>query len=174
MSQSFWIYTDGSGVSSGNVRSGSYAAMIVGQDDKISYVAGTCCPTTNNRMEFSAIIASLVFIADNLGALTHECSVTITTDSEITAGIITGENVPKKNLDLFAQFNCVKEGFKEISVVWENRDTNPLQSQADAMCHILRTKFDDLVSRMVETEDFKSLELTRKSMDPSKQFPLLS
>lgn len=167
MNRNFWIYSDGSGVTSG-IKSGSYAAMIIDGSGKANYVAGACCPTTNNRMEMTAIIAALVFIRQELGEVLHDNAVTIVTDSQITAGIIDGSNVAKKNLDLCAQLDYLKSGFESLSVLFTKRNSELPQNQADAMCHILRSHFEHTVKEMIELPEFESLTLNRDSIECPK------
>lgn len=73
------IYTDGA--CSGNPGPGGWGAILVyGQNEK--ELSGGAAATTNNRMELTAVIASLE-------ALKEPCDVTLTTDSKYVADGIT-------------------------------------------------------------------------------------
>ena len=162
--QSFWIYTDGSATTLG-VRSGSYAAMILGNEGRPVMVAGACSETTINRMELTAINAALYRIREISKHAVHGVVVTIVTDSQITQKMITGEHQRKANLDLWASFDMLVQGFENITVIHSNRNTEPPQAQADAVCHILRTQFAELVSKIVASPEFESFQID-KSFNP--------
>ena len=94
------LYTDGSCL--GNPGPGGYAAVLHcnGRFGKLSAgrtkeITGSANHTTNNRMELQAVIAGLQ-------ALKRRCQVTVVTDSQYVATILTNGRA-KANLDLVQQ-----------------------------------------------------------------------
>lgn len=158
--RSFWIYTDGSAVTTG-VRSGSYAAMILEGDEPPRLVAGACSETTINRMELLAINAAIWRISEVLRGAVHDVKVTVVTDSQVTERSITGVNRRSANLDLWASFDMLVRDFGEITVIHSSRNTEAPQAQADAICDICRKQFDTLVSGLVADERFAKFEISR-------------
>lgn len=161
--RSFWIYTDGSGTDLG-FKTGAYSATIMLPNNTFHTVAGTCFPTTNNRMELSAINASLFFVRELLNDVVHNVSLNIVSDSEITVNIIKGTNRAHKNTDLWAQFRQLQNGFESISASHIPRNSEQAQSQADAICHVLRVHFEEVVERVMSSEDFKTMSFSKTSI----------
>jgi ribonuclease HI len=160
-SQSFWIYSDGSALSSG-VRSGAYAAMILGDHGLPVMVVGACNETTINRMELAAINAALLRVRELSRDAVHGLSVTITTDSQVTQHLISGEKKRGSNLDLWAQFDVLSSGFEKIDVVHISRNTEPPQAQADVLCDAARRAIHKVVEKALAHEKFVTFELTKK------------
>jgi ribonuclease HI len=159
---SYWIYTDGSAKTTG-IRAGSYAAMILEEGAAPLLVAGACNETTVNRMELLAINSALRRVFDLLGGAVHGVKVTIVTDSQITQRAIIGENKRNANLDIWAQFDVLCMGFEEITVLHKERNTEAPQAQADAICDFCRKIFEDLVLKIIKSEQFAGNEITRKT-----------
>ena len=83
------LYTDGSCL--GNPGPGGYAAVLH-CNGRTKEITGSANHTTNNRMELQAVIAGLQ-------ALKRRCQVTVVTDSQYVATILTNGRA-KANLDL--------------------------------------------------------------------------
>ena len=83
------LYTDGSCL--GNPGPGGYAAVLH-CNGRTKEITGSTNHTTNNRMELQAVIAGLQ-------ALKCRCQVTVVTDSQYVATILTNGRA-KANLDL--------------------------------------------------------------------------
>ena len=107
------IYTDGA--CKGNPGPGGWGAVLLLGDSEKELFGGES-PTTNNRMELTAVIKAL-------GALKRACSVDIYTDSQyvrqgITAwmrnwkarGWRTADNKPVKNEDLWRRLDALTVG----------------------------------------------------------------
>lgn len=161
--RSFWIYTDGSGTDLG-LKTGSFSATIMLPNNTFHTVAGACFPTTNNRMELSAINAALFFIREMLNDVVHNVSLNIISDSEITVNIIKGINRAHKNTDLWAQFRQLQSEFESISANHIPRNSEQAQGQADAICHVLRVHFEEVAERIMNSEDFKTLSFSKTSI----------
>ena len=86
------LYTDGSCI--GNPGPGGYAAVL-SYNGRTKEITGSTNHTTNNRMELQAVIAGLQ-------ALKCRCQVTVVTDSQYVATILTNGRA-KANLDLVQQ-----------------------------------------------------------------------
>lgn len=159
---SYWIYTDGSAKTTG-IRSGSYAAMILEEGSAPMLVTGACNETTVNRMELLAINSALRRVFDLLGGALHGVKVTIVTDSQMTQRTIIGENKRSANLDLWAQLDVLCLGFEEITVLHRERNIEAPQAQADAICDFCRKVFEELVLKIIKSEQFAGNEITRKT-----------
>lgn len=88
------MYIDGA--CSGNPGPGGYAAIILyGPPNEPSFqdtIVGGKRHTTNNRMEFTALLEGLKII-------THSCTVAVFTDSRLVIGLLSG-GWKRKNLQL--------------------------------------------------------------------------
>ena len=124
MSKQITVFTDGS--SRGNPGPGGWGA-IVASDLNVYELAGQENPTTNNRMELSAVIASLEFLRDH--NQTGE-SVTIYSDSQYfkngfeswmygwqKKGWVTAKKEPVLNQDLWQKLLDLKPVFTNLDIV---------------------------------------------------------
>lgn len=115
------IFTDGA--CSGNPGPGGWGAVLR-YGDKVREMSGGAADTTNNRMELTAVIASL-------SALKEPCRVVITTDSKYVADSVTkkwvygwqkknwvrAKNEPVPNTDLWKQLLPLLETH-DVTFVW--------------------------------------------------------
>lgn len=115
------IFTDGA--CSGNPGSGGWGAVLR-YGDKVREMSGGAADTTNNRMELTAVIASL-------SALKEPCRVVLTTDSKYVADSVTkkwvygwqkknwvrAKNEPVPNTDLWKQLLPLLETH-DVTFVW--------------------------------------------------------
>lgn len=96
MNKSIIVYTDGS--SRGNPGPGGYGA-IIRHDGKEIVLRGGEQETTNNRMEMTAILEALKWIADNPG------DAEIYSDSSLVLNSITKGWKRKKNIDIWEEID---------------------------------------------------------------------
>ncbi len=115
------IFTDGA--CSGNPGPGGWGAVLR-YGDKVREMSGGAADTTNNRMELTAVIASL-------SALKEPCRVVLTTDSKYVADSVTkkwvygwqkknwvrAKNEPVPNTDLWKQLLPLLETH-DVTFVW--------------------------------------------------------
>lgn len=99
------IYTDGACDIHAENKPGGWAAIICATDThgnvlKETVLSGGQEKTTNNQMELRAVI-------EGLKKLVQTASVTIITDSRYVMDIATGKNSPKKNAELWREFEEV-------------------------------------------------------------------
>lgn len=137
------IYTDGA--CRNNPGRGGWGAILVynGIEKELS---GGEAPTTNNRMELSAVIAAL-------SALTESCEVKLTTDSQYVVNAIEkgwldswrrngwkkSDKSPVQNVDLWEKLILLLDTHK-VSFVWvRGHNGHPYNERCDA----LATKFAD-------------------------------
>ena len=137
------IYTDGA--CRNNPGRGGWGAILVynGREKELS---GGEAPTTNNRMELSAVIAAL-------SALTESCEVKLTTDSQYVVNAIEkgwldswrrngwkkSDKSPVQNVDLWEKLILLLDTHK-VSFVWvRGHNGHPYNERCDA----LATKFAD-------------------------------
>lgn len=106
------IYTDGSSL--GNPGPGGFAGLIMSDGNKV-IVKGGDKMTTNNRMEMSAIIASLAWVAKNME---HQKKVRVVSDSNLLIQTLTKGWRRKKNLDLWKKMDAVTAQFDSIEWQW--------------------------------------------------------
>lgn len=121
------IWTDGSCLpSSGN---GGWAALV-DWGDHIEYLSGTALNTTNNRMEYTAIIRALEWV---YGDCLPENEILVHTDSELVVKHISGEYRVKKNRDLKEKlFSWIAdESTPHVTLKWHPRNSNAMLQWAD-------------------------------------------
>ena len=132
------IYTDGA--CKGNPGPGGWGAVLMLGDSEKELFGGES-PTTNNRMELTAVIMAL-------GALKRACSVDLYTDSQyvrqgITAwihnwkknGWKTADRKPVKNADLWQALDAARASH-DIAWHWvKGHADNPGNLRADALAN---------------------------------------
>jgi ribonuclease HI len=132
------IYTDGA--CKGNPGPGGWGAVLILGDSEKELFGGES-PTTNNRMELTAVIKAL-------GALKRECSVDLYTDSQyvrqgITAwihnwkknGWKTADRKPVKNADLWQALDAAQASH-DVAWHWvKGHADNPGNLRADALAN---------------------------------------
>jgi ribonuclease HI len=132
------IYTDGA--CKGNPGPGGWGAVLMLGDIEKELFGGES-PTTNNRMELTAVIMAL-------GALKRACSVDLYTDSQyvrqgITAwihnwkknGWKTADRKPVKNADLWQALDAARASH-DIAWHWvKGHADNPGNLRADALAN---------------------------------------
>ena len=132
------IYTDGA--CKGNPGPGGWGAVLILGDSEKEMFGGES-PTTNNRMELTAVIKAL-------GALKRACSVDLYTDSQyvrqgITAwihnwkknGWKTADRKPVKNADLWQALDAAQASH-DIAWHWvKGHADNPGNLRADALAN---------------------------------------
>lgn len=166
----FWVYTDGSAETLGNC-SGSWAAMIITPDGKRQYSTGAAIWTTVNRMELTALLSALDFIKRiALRGVALGEAVQVFSDSTYVVNGATGKNKRGENRDLWAQFDEAMRGL-EVSIEWVERNKEPEQAMADAMCDHVRALLKDFLVKMEATEDFQSLNFRRATEVNPRQPP---
>ena len=123
------IFTDGA--CSGNPGPGGWGAVLR-YGDKVREMSGGAADTTNNRMELTAVIASL-------SALKEPCRVVLTTDSKYVADSVTkkwvygwqkknwvrAKNEPVPNTDLWKQLLPLLETH-DVTFVWVKGHAGPV------------------------------------------------
>lgn len=138
------IFTDGA--CSGNPGAGGWGAILrYGKFEK--ELSGGEAPTTNNRMELSAVIAALA-------ALKEPCHVTLTTDSKyvvdsITKGWVYGwkkkgwiksDKKPALNVDLWEQLLPLLNKHK-VDFIWvKGHAGHPENERCDRLAVMERDK----------------------------------
>ncbi|KKN17935.1 hypothetical protein LCGC14_0960810 [marine sediment metagenome] len=85
------IYTDGACIP--NPGKGGWGFVVVSHDDVFAERSGGVLDTTNNRMEFQAVIEALEW-------LEPDERVVIYSDSQLVVKVLNGEWNGKKNVDL--------------------------------------------------------------------------
>lgn len=96
------IYTDGSGTP--GLGSGGWAFIVADSQGGAGFRASGCVAgTTNNRMELTAIIEAVNSQPPHVDIVIH-------TDSEWCINCISGVYTPKKNLDLFREYQALARG----------------------------------------------------------------
>jgi ribonuclease HI/DNA polymerase-3 subunit epsilon len=117
------LYVDGS--STGKVGDGGWGFVIVKQQEIVHTAFGSATDTTNNRMELSAAIEGLRFVASNYPA---NVQLTLFSDSQyVIKGIV--EWFPKwkididrgktiKNQDLWLDYAQIVNYFTNIDFKW--------------------------------------------------------
>lgn len=117
-----FLYTDGS--CKGNPGPGGYAAILqAGLHERV--LTGGAAHTTNNRMELTAVITGLQ-------ALKRRCQVTVITDSQYVATILTGGKA-KANHDLVEQvYRLLPQHTITVQQV-RGHQGHPLNERADAL-----------------------------------------
>lgn len=130
MAKDITIYTDGSCDNLRHPNYGGWAYVIIEDDVIIEEESGCGTHTTNNRMELTAIIHSLL----NLPYFT---SVTIYTDSQYCIGVLTRKYKAQANLDLIEQFfDMVDEKSLDVSFEWvKGHSGNEWNERADKMAN---------------------------------------
>jgi ribonuclease HI len=132
------IYTDGA--CKGNPGPGGWGAVLILGDTEKEMFGGES-PTTNNRMELTAVIKAL-------GALKRACSVDLYTDSQyvrhgITAwihnwkknGWKTADRKPVKNADLWQALDAAQASH-DVAWHWvKGHADNPGNLRADALAN---------------------------------------
>ena len=132
------IYTDGA--CKGNPGPGGWGAVLLLGDSEKELFGGES-PTTNNRMELTAVIKAL-------GALRRACSVDLDTESQyvrqgITAwihnwkknGWKTADRKPVKNADLWQALDAARASH-DIAWHWvKGHADNPGNLRADALAN---------------------------------------
>jgi ribonuclease HI len=117
-----FLHTDGSCL--GNPGPGGYAAILqMGQHEKV--LTGSAAHTTNNRMELQAVITGLA-------ALKRRCRVTVVTDSQYVATILTGGKA-KANQDLVQQVRTLVAGHDVIVFVVAGHSGHALNERCDSL-----------------------------------------
>lgn len=108
----FTIYTDGSCDNIIYPNYGGWAYLILEDGNIIEQRSGSDIHTTNNRMEMTAILESLL-------ELPYESEVEIITDSQYCIGSFSNKFKSKLNLDLINQYrSIVKEKNLDVSFKW--------------------------------------------------------
>lgn len=100
--QTIYLYTDGA--ASGNPGPGGWGAVLVCGTHR-KELSGGYRLTTNNRMELLAVIRGLEAIK------WKDATVRIYSDSTYVVKTVTENWKRKKNQDLWARFDAVREGF---------------------------------------------------------------
>ena len=137
------IYTDGA--CSGNPGPGGWAAIIITEDETKKIFGGEKL-TTNNRMELTATIKALEYLAKQEAKQLSLQGIEIHTDSTyVKEGITvwinnweknnwkTADKKNVKNVDLWRK---LKELVKSISIEWywvKGHADNPINNQADKL-----------------------------------------
>lgn len=108
----FKIYTDGACDNIQYPNYGSWAYLILENDEIIDQRSGWDIHTTNNRMEMTAILNSL-------GELPYNSEVEIFTDSQYCIGAFSNKYRAKANTDLIEQFRTIaKDKNLNIKFTW--------------------------------------------------------
>lgn len=119
------LYTDGSCL--GNPGAGGYAAVLqFGKHEKV--LTGGAAHSTNNRMELQAVIAGL-------DALNQPCQVTVVTDSQYVAAILSSGNA-KANLDLVQQVRSLAARHTVAVEVVAGHSGHPLNERCDGLAQL--------------------------------------
>ena len=127
--EKFIAYTDGSCDNLDPKRPGGAAYIIFNEDMKLFRKASKgFCGTTNNRMEFLAIISVV-------NALPKGSEVTIFTDSQYCIKTIHSKK-PKMNLDLVNKYHQIASKLKKVSFEWvRGHDGNIWNEECDRMAN---------------------------------------
>lgn len=150
----YWVYTDGSATTH-STKTGGHAAMIVAPDGTRHFVLGVSCWTKINRQELTAVNEALRYIREIiLGGFADPCSVQVVSDSTYVVNGTTNPDSRHANLDLWAQFDILARHFI-ISIVHISRNDEPSQAQADAMCSLARSAFEQWVKKLEAVPDFQ-------------------
>ena len=126
--ESIEIYTDGA--SRGNPGPGSYAYVIVADDEILQDDAGYLGTTTNNKAEYEAIIHALDYMADHEGQ-----EATLYSDSKLVINQVHGKWQVKDNA-LEQRHERVQQLLTDIDVAFSHvpRNTRYVE-RADALCN---------------------------------------
>lgn len=136
------IFADGSSL--GNPGPGGFGALIK-KDGKKFVVKGGEPDTTNNRMEMSAIIASLYWLHKKFPEV-KTCSVF--SDSQLVISTLNHGWKRKKNLDLWKKLDALVEKFDEISWHWvRGHSGHPENTQADKIAWREAKKLQQLLHK---------------------------
>lgn len=141
------IYTDGSctNVSDTDRKEGGWAAIIIDNKYKQTILQGHAKPTTNNRMELTAILEALKVIDNKLDTLTRQyATINLYTDSTYCTNTIREwifiweqehfENRP--NADLLRELiPLLKSLHKNLNVNWIPRNSCDAITQADRIAN---------------------------------------
>lgn len=133
MPPKIYLFADGS--CSGKGRDvGAWACCIVTNAGRRQILYGTAYPTTINRCELAPILAGLKWIRGNLKP---GIPIRIYTDSEYTAKVASGVFAAQENLDMWAQFESVKDGMT-LEFKWRERNSHFYMELCDALASTLR------------------------------------
>ena len=105
--QQYEIYTDGSCLPNPGV--GGYAAIIYENNHPSIYVGGEG-KSTNNRMEFLAVLSAIKMLPEGAEAIVY-------TDSQLVINVLTGEWQGKKTKDFLNEYKDLAVD-KKISFKW--------------------------------------------------------
>jgi len=160
--QTIWVYTDGSCTTHG-LKTGSYAAMILVPDKPPQFIVGTCNWTKINRMELSALNAALYHIhAFVFGGFVAPCKIQVITDSTYVMHGATDPATRKMNRDLWYQYEELSRNY-DITITHMDRNTEPAQAQADALCDHCRALLEDYLAKLQNTPEFHEMQLGRNT-----------
>ncbi len=129
-----YVFTDGSCTRTGL---GAWAGLIVVPGIEVHPLYGVASYTTINRCELAPIIDSLRYIRRTFGKGKPGLRLTLISDSETTIKTIGGANKANANLDLWAAYNEVSQGFN-ITPIWRQRNTHPYMTFVDNLCYAVR------------------------------------
>ena len=143
------IWTDGA--CSAASRNGGWAAIIE-QDTGIERLSGASYNTTNNRMEYTAIVKALEWLYLKVSPETH---IVVHTDSKLVVGHVMEGHRVKKNADLVDKVkNWVQfESTPHVTIEWHPRNSNDMLSWCDKQAKYEKETLDSrgprkLVSRV--------------------------
>lgn len=144
MENVFVAYSDGSCDNLHPQRPGGAAYIILDSQGNVYRQASKgFVNTTNNRMEFLAVISII-------NALPEKASVTIYTDSQYVIEAAYSKK-PKKNLDLCRRFKLLVRKLRECKLVWVKGHAG--------------IKYNELCDQMANSEYEKQLYLLSKKHD---------
>lgn len=121
------IWTDGA--CDADTRNGGWAAVIE-QDKALERLSGAVYNTTNNRMEYTAIVQALEWLYLKTPPEEH---IVVHTDSKLVVGHVLEGHKVNKNADLVNKVkNWVEsESTPHVTIVWHPRNSNDYLSWCD-------------------------------------------
>lgn len=144
------IWTDGA--CDPDTRNGGWAAHIVREGDVWENLSGAVLDTTNNRMEYTAIIKALEWV---YGYCKPEDHIEVHSDSLLVLGHMSGEYRVKKNVDLVNTLKSwvANEATPHVTLSWHKRNSTPELQWCDK-----QAKYE---KKSLDTEPRKRLTLGR-------------
>ncbi len=127
------IYTDGSCKNNGIFpNEGTFAFLILENNKIVEQYSLLVKNTSNNRMEISAIMMSLLHCFNNYSTDTN---IILYSDSEYVLKVLSGEYKYNKNKDLFINCFILKNKFKNLKLQWvRGHNGNHYNEIVDKLC----------------------------------------